>query len=142
MNTLTSTSPPPATRNHAGFTLIEALLTIVVVALMATAISGLYISGMRSLDVQARRVLLQGHLRSQMELLVGTPFNHLTSGSRAIDVATGNQTNTYTISWTISPIDLDGDSTPEPDAKQVKVALEGQALTMLLTDHQGRVKKL
>jgi len=125
-----------------GFTLLETLLAIATLAIFAAAISGLYISGAMSLDVQAEDMALQSQLRSQLEVLVGSPFGGLADGTNVITVVEQGVTNTHTITWSAAPVDLDGDATPEPNAKQVTVSLEGQSLTMILVDHEGRVGKM
>jgi hypothetical protein len=51
----------------------------------------------------------------------------------------------YNITWTVIFADLNGDSTPESNAKQVTVALNGppnRSLTTILVDHQGLVGKI
>ena len=96
-----------------GFTLVEALFSVVLLGIMATAIAVPYISGFQSLDVQADLMLLDSKLRSRMEILVGTDFGSLGNGSEVVAVNGKN----YTISWTAVSMDLDGDSNPEPNAK-------------------------
>jgi hypothetical protein len=120
---------------------VEALFSIVLLGVMATAIAVPYISGFQSLDVQADRMLLDCRLRSRMEVLVGTDFASLTDGSEVVAVNGGN----YTISWAVANVDLDGDSTPEPNAKQVTVSiteLPDRSLTTILVDNEGRVGKI
>ena len=84
---------------------------------------------------------LDGYLRSRMELLVGKPFAELSNGSEAVTV----QGQSYTINWSVVPVDLDGDAVPEPTAKQVTVSVAGSAnhsLTTILIDHEGQVGKI
>ena len=124
-----------------GFTLVEALFSVVLLGIMATAIAVPYISGFQSLDVQADRMLLDCRLRSRMEILVGTDFGLLNNGSEVVAVNGKN----YTISWTAVTLDLDGDFTPEPNAKQVTVSiteLPDRSLTTILVDNEGRVGKI
>ena len=124
-----------------GFTLLEALFSVVLLGVMATAIAVPYISGFQSLDVQADRMLLDSELRSRMEILVGTDFGSLSNGSEVVAVNGKN----YTISWTAVNLDLDGDLTPEPNAKQVTVSiteLPDRSLTTILVDNEGRVGKI
>lgn len=124
-----------------GFTLVEALFSVVLLGIMATAIAVPYISGFQSLDVQADRMLLDCRLRSRMEILVGTDFGSLNNGSEVVAVNGKN----YTISWTAVNLDLDGDFTPEPNAKQVTVSiteLPDRSLTTILVDNEGRVGKI
>ena len=76
-----------------------------------------------------------------MEVLVGMDFASLSPGSEVVTVNGQN----YTINWIVGSIDLDGDSKPEPNAKQVTVAttgLSGQKLTTIVVDHEGRVGKI
>ena len=128
-------------RTCSGFSLVEALLSVALLALLASAISTPYISGLNSLNVQADRMLLDSHLRSRMEVLVGTDFGSLSSGS---EVVTANG-QSFTINWNVVPIDLDGDSSPEPTAKKVTVSVAGESgrtLTTILVDNEGRVGKI
>ncbi len=51
----------------------------------------------------------------------------------------------YTLTWTVVNVDLDGDLTPEPNAKQVTVSVTevpGRSLTTIIVDHEGRVGKI
>lgn len=124
-----------------GFTLIEALLSVALLVLVAAAISSNYITGLTTMDEQAERMLLDSHLRSQMEVLVNTDFGSLSSGS---DNATIRGKN-YTITWTVVNVDLDGDLTPEPNAVQVTVSvneLPNASLTTIIYNNEGKVGKI
>ena len=128
-------------KNCRGFSLVEILLSVILLGLMITAISALYISGLESLGAQDDRMLLDSHLRSRMEVLVGTDLTALSNGSEVVSVNGQN----YTIDWTVVPIDLDGDSNPEPNAMQVTVSVAGVAghsLTTMIVDHEGKVGKI
>lgn len=121
-----------------AFTLIEALLSIVLLALTAGVVSGLYISAAQTSTFTDDHVLLEKHLASRMEELVSRKFDQLSDGSEAITVGGQN----YTLSWTATPIDLDGDSVAEPTAKQITVTLDQLALTAIVVDTEGRVGKI
>jgi len=124
-----------------GFTLVEVLVSVILLGFMATGISAMYLSGLRSLDAQNDRMLLDSRLRSRMEVLVGTDFAALSNGS---DVVSINGQN-YTIEWTIASIDLDQDSHPESNARQVTVSVagvSGRSLTTIIVDHEGRLGKI
>jgi hypothetical protein len=128
-------------KTSSGFTLIEAMLSVALLALVAVGISAPYISGFQALDVQADRMLLDSSLRSQMEVLVGTDFGSLNAGSEVVTVRGQN----YTLTWTVVNVDLDGDATPEPSARQVTVSvieLPERSLTTILVDNEGRVGKI
>ena len=128
-------------KTSSGFTLVEALFSVALLGVMATAIAVPYISGFQSLDVQADRMLLDCRLRSRMEVLVGTDFASLGDGSEVVAINGKN----YTVSWTVVNLDLDGDLTPEPNAKQVTVSvteLPDRSLTTILVDNEGKVGKI
>ena len=124
-----------------GFTLVEALFCMTILVLMVLGFSAIYSSGFRSLDVQADRVMLDGHLRSRMEFLVSTSFGALGDGSEVVSISGNN----HTITWTVVPVDLNQDSATEPSAKQVTVSVSGlpdRSLTAILVDHEGKLGKL
>ena len=128
-------------RTNSGFTLIEALLAVSFLALMATGIMAVQTSGVQSLAVQADRILLDGQLRSRMEVLISTDFAALTNGSEVITV----RGTTYTITWTVALADLDGDGKPESTARQVTVSvaeLPGRSFTTIIVNNQGRLGKI
>lgn len=124
-----------------GFTLVEALLSVFFLGVLATGVATVYSTGLRSLDEQADRMLLDGHLRGRMEVLIATDFSALGNGSEVVSV-NGKE---YTITWTVAPVDLDGDMTPESTAKQATVAvsgLSGRSLSTILVDSQGQVNRI
>ena len=125
-----------------GFTLVEALLSVVILGLIAAGISAPYISGLRSLEVQADRMLLDSHLRGQMEKLIGLPFDHddLDLGTKSVPVTVRGKN--YTITWTVSSVDLNADSNPEPNARKITVSVFGRTLTTIVVDHEGKVGKI
>ena len=59
----------------AGFTLVEALLSVVILGLMVTGISALYLSGLQSLNTQDDRMLLDmGLTRSDVSWALSLPY--------------------------------------------------------------------
>ncbi len=124
-----------------GFSLVEVLLSVALLGLMVTGIGALYVSGLQSLNAQNDRMLLDSQLRSRMEVLVSTDFGSLSDDSEVVTVNGQN----YTMNWSVVPIDLDGDATPEPNAVQVTVSiteLPDRSLTAILVDHEGRLGKV
>ena len=124
-----------------GFTLVEVLIAVVLLALIASGISYPYIVGLQSLEVKEDRVLLDNFMRSRMEILVSTDFSALSSGSEIVSVNGQN----YTITWIVATTDLNGDAVPEATAKLVTVSVTevpGRSLTMILVDNEGRVGKI
>ena len=124
-----------------GFTLIEIVLSVAFLGLLAIGVTTVYSTGFRSLDERLNRMLLDGQLRSRMEWLLSEPFDDVTSGTTDVTV----NGHGYTMAWTVALADLDGDSTPESDAKQITVALSGvsgYALTSIICNSRGRVRRL
>ena len=124
-----------------GFTLVEILVSVALLGLMVTGIGALYVSGLQSLNAQDDRMLLDSQLRGRMEILMSTAFDSLSDDSEVITVNGQN----YTINWSVVPIDLDGDATPEPNAVQATVSiteLPDRSLTAILVDHEGRLGKV
>jgi type II secretory pathway pseudopilin PulG len=128
-------------KNSNGFTLFEALFSVVLLGFMASGVSVLYVSGLQTLDEQADRMVLDSYLRSRMEFLVGQPFAQLANGNEVVTVRGQN----YTIDWTVVLKDLDGDMTPEATAKEVTVSVSGvsnRVLTTILVDNEDRLGKI
>jgi hypothetical protein len=76
-----------------------------------------------------------------MEAVISTDFDTLANGSEVVTVNGQN----FTVNWNVAPIDLDGDSNPEPTAKQVTVSiteLPNRSLITILVDHEGKVGKI
>lgn len=124
-----------------GFTLVEVMLCVIFLGLLTTAIASVYSSGFQTLDYQVDRILLDGKLRSRMEVLVGTDFGSLSSDSDPVTI----NGKDYTINWTVVSVDLNDDGTPEVSAKKVTVSVAGmsdRSLTTILVDHEKRVGKI
>lgn len=129
------------TNTCSGFTLVEVLLAVVLLALVATALSTVHSSGFQTLNVQIDRMLLDSRLRSRMEVLVGTGFDSLSNGSENVTV----NGNTYTITWTVALADLNNDGLSEPSAKTVIVSISGmpeRSLTTIMVDHEDKIGKI
>lgn len=125
-------------RHTSGFSLVEALLAVVLLALMSGILSALFISGMQNLDARQVRLRIDSALRSQMERLLSANFAELSSGSSVVAIEGIN----YTVDWSVDLVDLDGDSVPEPTAKQITVSLNDSSLTTIYVDHEGALGKL
>jgi prepilin-type N-terminal cleavage/methylation domain-containing protein len=128
-------------RTCKGFTLVEVVVAVAILALMVSGVSALYFSGFRSLDIEDDRMLLDSRLRDRMERLIGRAYGALSDGSDVVTVKGEN----YTIDWTVAPIDLNGDATPEPHAAQLTVSVAGvpgASLTTIVVDHEGKVGKI
>lgn len=128
-------------RDRRGATLVEAMLCIVLLGLTAAGVSGLYVSGLRSIDGGVDTMLLDSRLRSAMEALIARPFADVLvegSGTKAVAVEVGQPP----LTWTAAPYDLDGDGTEEADAMRITVSAAGRSLSMVVVDHGDSVRKL
>ena len=125
-------------KSRGGFTLVEALISVVILGLIAAGISAPYISGLQSLEVQADRMLLDSHLRGRMEALIGLPLDQIISGTEVVTI----RGQSYTITWTEDEVDLNADEEPEPNAKKIRVSVSDRSLTTIVVDHEGKVGKI
>jgi len=128
-------------RKKNGFTMVEVILSVALLALVATVIGAPFIVGLQSLNAGEDRMLLDSHLRSKMEVLVSTDFSLLANGSESVTV---NGTN-YTFAWTVVNADLDSDAVPEPDAVQVTVTVSevpNASLTSIIVNNNGKIGKI
>lgn len=121
-----------------GTTLIEVLLSVVILGFSVVAISDAYHTGLRALDAHRYEAQLDARLRSRLELLLAERFATLGTG-QASEVVAGT---TETVAWTVVPVDLDGDLAPEPTAKHVTVTLRDRSLEVIVVDAGGWVRKL
>ena len=126
---------------HGGFTLVEVLLATAILALMATGFATLYSSGLNSLVSQKDRVVLNSQLASRMEELKSRDYSNLTNGSEVITV----EGESYTINWTVAPVDLDGDAATDAGVVQVTVSVAGisdLSITNIIVNTSGQVGKI
>lgn len=124
-----------------GFTLVEVLLATAILALMATGFATLYSSGLNSLVSQKDRVVLNSQLSSRMEELKSRDYSNLIDGSEVITV----EGESYTINWTVAPVDLDGDAATDAGVVQVTVSIAGisdLSITNIIVNTSGQVGKI
>jgi|GEM_PF-3606924 len=122
-------------RHPAGFTLIEALLSSVIMAVCVMAVSAAFSGGLQNLRDEGRTLELVNHAAGKMDELIGTSFADLQSGSDSVAV----QGETVSRQWSVSLYDVDGDSAPDSDAKRVVVDVGGVQISTLLVDSAGLV---
>ena len=116
-------------------------MAVVFLGLLGSAASTVYFSGHQSLDYQADRILLDGRLRSRMEVIISTDFGSLSNGSENVTI----NGNTYTIDWSVIAVDLNADTITEPTAKNITVSVSGmpdRSLTTIIADHENQVGKI
>ncbi len=132
--------PKPPEKARAGFTLIEALLSVVILGGMAAAVSALYMSGLDTVEAQGDAMLLDSQMRSRMEQILATPFASLADGNEVVTVGD----DSYTLTWTVALTDLDGDTVAEPDAITVVLTATetGDTLEAIVVDPQDFLGKI
>lgn len=128
----------PQQFGHSGFTLVEVTLSILFLGIMVMGISGLYFTAQRSLQDQGHLLPLDSRLRGRMEEILSRPFAAIVDGSESITI----DGRSYTVTWSVTQPDLDGDAVAEPTAKQITVTVDGRSLTTLVIDNQGKVGKI
>ncbi len=122
-------------------TLVEAMLCIVLLGMTATAISGLYVSGLQSIDGTDDLMLVDSHLRSQMEELISRPFNDVLTEGSGVSFD-GMDVDFPTVNWTAVLHDLDGDGAVELSAMLLTVSVPGRSLSSIVVDHGRTVVKI
>jgi prepilin-type N-terminal cleavage/methylation domain-containing protein len=120
---------------NSGFTLIEALLSSVVIAVCVMAVSAAFYGGTQNLRDEARILEIVSHAEGKMDELISTEFAGVVSGSDTVAV----QKDTVTIEWSATSYDVDGDAVPESDVKLIVVTIEDVELSTLLVDSAGQV---
>ncbi len=129
---------PRVTGARAGLTLIESMISIVILGMTVTGISAAFSTGLQALEQSDDVLLLDSALRSRMETLVSRPFDEVLaegSGEESLDIGG----DAYKATWVATSVDLDSNGIPEPDAMTVEVTLGGRSLSVLLVDHDGRL---
>lgn len=125
-----------------GLTLVEAMLCTAILGITAAAISGLFVSGLQSIEGNDAEMLIDSRLRSQMEELLSRPFADVLadgSGAKVVPVEAG----TVTVNWSATLYDLDGDGVDELNAMMVTVAVAGSgSLSTLVVDHGDILVKI
>lgn len=125
-------------RPCAGFSLVEAVLALVLLMLITVLAGGFYANGAVAARQQADELVITTLMRDQMERLMATRPAQLTNGNRVVQVNGRNET----LGWQIAGIDLDGNGTLEAGVYRITVTLAQRALVTLTVDHQGGVGKL
>ncbi len=122
-------------RRRRGFTLIEAMLLVVVLAIVATATGAILMAAIKAPAVNNTNLSIDTALKSKMEYLEAQKFANLTVGSPS------TLSDTVTIGGTVYPrtvnislADPNGGSNPQPNFKLVQVQIGGQSLYTLVTN--------
>jgi prepilin-type N-terminal cleavage/methylation domain-containing protein len=115
-------------RRRAGFTLVEALLCVVLVSMLALVSSAFLPATQGAAVVQEDAVVLN-HVRGKLEELIAAPATTL-SGDDTLVVRGAPLVR----SWWANRIDLDGNAAVESDAYLVHVEMGQVQLETIRTD--------
>lgn len=108
-----------------GYTLLEAVMSVVIIAMMALSVTAVFTTGLRLQREQSDSILAASALRSKMEFLESVPFGQLASGTETVTINAAAKT----ITWTVSTTDLDANGLPDEDIKRILLELDGITLT-------------
>ena len=124
--------------NRKGFTLVEVVLSAVILGLVAVPLTEIFHTGLRTLDERMDEYIITSKLRSMMEQLLSTDYQFLSSGSIQVTI----RGKTEWMNLTVTPWDIDGDFVPESGVKRIQVEWGGRTLSTIVTDHFGDVEKI
>jgi len=120
---------------HRGFTLIEALLSVTIIAVSVLAVSSAFYGGFQNLDDEAATLEKVNYAAGKLDELIATEFNQVHGGSDFVTVQ-GEQVSRQ---WQATPCDVDGNPGVEMDAKLVVVTVDNIEMATLLVDSAGEV---
>jgi hypothetical protein len=118
--------------------MVEVLLSIVILGFSVVAISDAYRTGLRALAAQAIEAQIDAQIRGILEARLADDFDDLASGEADVTVAG----TSYKVVWTVTPVDLDGDTAPEVAARRIVVTLRDRSMETLVVNNGGWVAKL
>jgi len=122
-------------REQSGFTLVEALLSSVIIAVCVMAVSTAFYGGLQNVRDEGRTLELVNHAAGKMDELIAADFEDLESGSDTVTV----QGEPVSRQWSVSLYDVDGDAAPDADAKRIVVTVGKIELRTLVIDSAGLV---
>ena len=122
-------------RHQRGFTLIEALLSTVIIAVSVMAVSAAFYGGFENLRDEGRLLEKVNHATGKMDELIATEFSSLTGGFDQVNVG-GEQIQRR---WQVMSVDVDGNPGTEADAKLVVVTVDDIEFSTIVVDSAGQV---
>ena len=122
-------------KRQRGFTLIEALLSTMIISVTVMAVSAAFYGGFENLQDEGRLLEKVNHAAGKMDELIATDFTSITGGAEWVTVG-GEQIQRR---WQVSPVDVDGNPDVELDAKLVVVTVGDVEFTTVVVDSAGQV---
>ena len=120
---------------RAGFTLVEALLSSVIIAVCVMAVSAAFYGGFQNLRDEGRTLEMVNYVAGKTDELIATDFAAVASGSDTVTVRGESMPR----NWTVELHDVDNDGLPDPDAKLVAVTVGEIRISTLVIDSAGLV---
>ncbi len=118
-----------------GFTLIEALLSTMIISVSVMAVSAAFYGGFENLRDEGRLLEKVNHATGKMDELIATEFSSIANGSDLVTVG-GEQIQRQ---WQATPADVDGNPGVEQDARIVVVRVDDIKFTTIVVDSAGQV---
>lgn len=117
---------------HRGLSLIDAVITLVVLGAVTTPIAAGIVSLSRGALQNYREAAIRGELVYEAERLFALPFSSLSVGTTNTSVALPG--GTETLSVVVSLDDYDGDASNDAEFMKVVVSLDGREITFFRSD--------
>jgi len=121
--------------HNSGFTLVEALLSSVIIAVCVMAVSAAFYGGFQNLRDEGRMLEQLNYAAGKTDELIATEFRRLSSGGDTVTVC-GEQVPRK---WQVTSYNVDGNPGAESDAKLTVVTVGNVRLATLVVDSAGRV---
>lgn len=121
-----------------GFTLVEVTLTLVIIGILTTAIGGIYVSGVRAQEAAMLRVPTESYIRSAVERAIATDFDKLATVFMLVPIGGTD----YPLTRTVTLFDINGDGSPDANAKLVTVDFMQDTLRTIVVDTKDKIEKI
>lgn len=121
------------TIHRSGFTLIEALLLVVILGIVGLA-AGVGLQSVAKTPTQTNQQLaISAECVNRMEQMRATPFTGLAAKATALSGNVSINGQTYTCTVSAASADADGSGTNDTDYDKITVTIGAQSLTCYVT---------
>jgi len=120
-----------------GFTLIEALLSTMIISVTVMAVSAAFYGVFQSLDDEARLAAKVNYVAAKLDELTATDFDQLSTGSYSDQVTI--QGELVDRHWDVYTYDVDHDFASDSDALLIVAWIEDVTFPSVVIDSAGLV---